>query len=327
MAPKPSPNPSGAQPWYLLIHQLPPEPLYLRAKIRQRLSRVGAVALKNAVYVLPRRDECLEDFEWIAGEALSGGGEAYVCEARFLGKTTDEALVARFRSERDADYAALAETLGAPAPGEGTAARMARARARFSEIVAIDFFGAPGRRRVEDLLKKLEKEGNRTAPVRGSRSAGWKGKVWVTRPGVKVDRIATAWLVRRFLDAKARFRFADPGLPRRSGELSFDMVGGDFTHEGDRCTFETLLARTGLRDQGLSAIAEIVHDIDVKDGKFARPEAAGVARMLEGLLAAHPGDNARLERGRALFDGLYASFGANEPAAPRRRPRGSRTPA
>src|SRR2546428_11905029 len=108
---KPPTRPAGRGPggdqWYLLIHQLPPEPLYLRAKIRQRLTRIGAVALKNAVYVLPRREECLEDFQWIVEEAVAGGGEAYVCEAEFLEGKTEQALVDQFRAERNADYAAL----------------------------------------------------------------------------------------------------------------------------------------------------------------------------------------------------------------------------
>jgi hypothetical protein len=130
----------------------------------------------------------------------------------------------------------------------------------------------------------------------------------VTRRGIHVDRIASAWLIRRFLDPKARFRFIDPKEPRRSGELTFDMVGGDFTHEGDRCTFETMIARTGLADRALTQIAEIVHDIDLKDEKFGRSEAAGIERLLTGLVLANSADEARLDRGCVLFDELYQSF-------------------
>ena len=149
-------------------------------------------------------------------------------------------------------------------------------------------------------------------PTRVTRAAGrLRGRVWVTRRGVKVDRIASAWFVRRFVDAGARFRFVDPesAVPR-AGELRFDMTGGDFTHEGDLCTFEVLLARAGPKDAALAAVAEIVHDIDLKDSKFSRPETAGVRQLVEGIVAAHPKDDDRLARGFALFDDLHASFRA-----------------
>ena len=131
---------------------------------------------------------------------------------------------------------------------------------------------------------------------------------WITREHVKVDRVACPWLIRRFIDARARFRFTDGREPRKPGELTFDMVGGDFTHEGDRCTFETLAARVGIGDPAVREIAEIVHDIDLKDGKFGRPEAAGLQRLLTGLVLAHPDDTGRLKRGLGLFDELYRTF-------------------
>jgi hypothetical protein len=310
------------QSWYLLIHQLPPEPLYLRAKIRQRLSSVGAVALKNAVYALPRREDCLEDLEWIAQECVSGGGEAHVCEASFREHRTDEALVARFREERNADYETLAETLRVPEATDDPAARLARARKRLEEIGRIDFFAASGQSRVQRLLRSLESDARRrAAPAPDSRRSDLSGKTWATRRGIHIDRIASAWLVRRFLDPKARFRFIDAGDPRRKGELRFDMVEGDFTHEGDLCTFETLLARTGIRDRALSEIAEIIHDIDLKDSKFGRAEAAGIERLVTGLVLGNSKDEARLARGLILFDELYQSFRKRAPVLTKEGPK------
>ncbi|MGH9367381.1 MAG: chromate resistance protein ChrB domain-containing protein [Thermoanaerobaculia bacterium] len=307
--------------WYLLIHQIPPEPLYLRAKVRQRLARVGAVPLKNAVYILPLSEDCLEDLQWIAEETVAGGGEAYVCAAEFTDGRTDEAIVGRFRRERDAEYEALSQALrepirkarrggGAKPPEEDLPALLSRARRRFDDIARLDFFEASGRGPAQRLLRELERLARRPAapPTPGEKAAGPAGRTWTTRRGVQVDRIASAWLIRRFVDPKARFRFVDQGEPPREGELRFDIVGGDFTHEADRCTFETLLARAGLDDPALVPVAQIVHDIDLKDGKFARPEARGVEQLLAGLLATHPGDEERLDRGFALFDELYASF-------------------
>lgn len=310
-------SPAGRRTWYLLIHQVPPKPLYLRAKIRQRLERVGAVPLKQAVYALPRIEDCLEDLQWISEQVVAGGGEAHICEAAFPDKRTDVALVQRFRAERDRDFRELRRALSRARRSEvDSPERLARARKRFDEIAKIDFFQAKGRQEAEMKLRQLER---RVRPVGASakpKPRNLTGRTWVTRRGVKVDRIASAWFIRRFLDAKARFRFVDAKADHsRAGELRFDTVGGDFTHEGDRCTFETLLARTRVRDPALRGVAEIVHDIDIKDGKFGRPEAAGIEQVLAGLLKSTAEDEGRLRRGFALFDELYLSFQGGAPAS------------
>ena len=302
--------------WYVLVHQIPPSPPYLRAKIGQRLARVGALPIKNSVYLLPFKPDCLEDFQWIAKEAEAGGGEAVVLEARFTASGEAEAAVRRFQAARQAEYRALTAELRALArPGgsaEAAAGTLGRLRRRLEEIRQIDFFTALARKEAETMMQKVEdKLSRRGGSDRTDRRSprDLVGRTWVTRRGVKVDRIASAWLVRRFVDPRARFRFVDPkDAVRRAGELRFDMVDGDFTHEGERSTFETLVLRAGIKDRAVSKIAEIVHDIDLKDGKYGRPETSGVHRMIEGIIAGHPGDEARVKRGAALFDDLYVSF-------------------
>ena len=324
--------------WYLLIHQVPQRPLYLRAKVRARLSRAGAVALKRAVYALPRRPDLLPRLREIAAEVASGGGEAYVCEADLVGRGVKEALVATFRRIRQADYEALAARLrqwagrlrvlrGAAPLGPALRARLTTAKARLEEIRRIDFFDARGRGEAEaalaELALRLEARRPQAGTKAGHRKGDLIGRTWVTRRGVLVDRIASAWFVRRFLDPRARFRFIDPLAEEvRPGEIRFDMPGGEFTHEDDRCTLETLIARTAVRDPALARVAEIVHDIDIKDGKFGRPESRGVERLLVGLLRANPEDEARLARGFALMDDLYRSF-AREGRASSTRPGGA----
>lgn len=135
------------------------------------------------------------------------------------------------------------------------------------------------------------------------------GATWVTRQGVFIDRIASAWLIRRFIDARATFKFVPArGYKPRPGELRFDMYQGEYTHVGDRCTFETLLAEFTLRDRALAAIGEIVHDIDCKDDKYGRAEAAGVRAVIEGIAHATDDDLERVERGALVFDGLYTQL-------------------
>ena len=305
--------------WLILVHRIPPRPLYLRAKIRQRLANVGAVAVKNAVYLLPHGAEALEDLQWIAQEIEAGGGDAHLFEGDFVADVAAEAAIAQFRQTRDADYEAIAadahaamkEARSAAAAGELAAAHERLSR-RLEEVRRIDFFDAPAREKtdeamaaIEARLKRDRKEETRMLKA----NPELRGKTWVTRPGVKIDRMASAWFIRRFVDPKARFRFADEKSQPREGELRFDMVGGDFTHEADRCTFETLVRRVGLPDKGVRAIAEIVHDLDLKDSKYERAEAAGVRIMLEGLMARTDDDDERIERALPLFDDLHEALG------------------
>jgi hypothetical protein len=306
--------------WLILVHRIPPRPLYLRAKMRQRLADAGAVAVKNAVYLLPAdAPEALEDLQWIAQEIVSGGGDAHLFEGDFVDGVAHEAAVAQFRAARDEDYDAIAADAHAAmkaARSAAAAAELASAHARLArrleEVRALDFFKAPRRAAAEEALKKiaarLEKDRKEETRMT-SANPEWRGKTWVTRPGVKVDRMASAWFIRRFIDPKARFRFADPSSPKRDEEIRFDMAGGDFTHEGDRCTFETLIARAGLPDKAVRAIGEIVHDLDLKDKKFGRPEASGMRTLLDGLMARCPTDEERIDRALAIFDDLHEALG------------------
>ena len=316
--------------WLLLVHQLPSSPAYLRVKVWRRLQRIGAVALRGAVYVLPLGDQTLEDFQWLAREIAGDGGDVAVCEARFVAGATDAEVEAMFRAARDADYAALATDVRALArrfkkrPPDGAADAIAALRARKAEIVAIDFFGATGREAVAGLLAELERRLGGGAPARTVRARDYQRRVWVTRAGIQVDRIASAWLIRRFIDPSARFRFvAARDYVHASGELRFDMSDGEFTHEGEWCSFETLVHRFGLADRGLHEIAEVIHDIDLKDDRFGRAEAPGLAQMLSGIAGATTDDDERLARGSLLLDALYTSFASRTARTARRtrRPR------
>ncbi len=314
--------------WLLLIHQLPPKPDYFRVKIWRRLQRIGAVAIKNSVYVLPYTEQASEDFQWVRRDIVAGGGEASVCQAAFVDGLSDGQIETLFRGQRDVEYAELAraaDELVRERGGEpGDVARLER---RLAEIVALDHFGGSGRRAAEAALERARE---RRAPARRARIAAVaprsaRGRTWVTRGGVHVDRIASAWLIHRFIDPAARFRFVAAGEHRpATGELRFDMFDAEFTHDGDRCSFETLVARFGLADPALAAIGELVHDIDCKDGKFGRSETAGFERLIGGIVRRHASDAARLERGAAVLDDLYEAFGGGGSPRPPRPARARR---
>jgi hypothetical protein len=241
---------SSQPPWLLLMHRLPPEPAYLRVKVRRRLLKVGALLVKNSVYVLPWSEEALEDLQWISREIRAEGGEAIVCEASFVGGVSNAELAAEFRQR-------VAEPTG-DATGE------------------------------EPL---------------------GTGRTWVTRRDVFVDRIASAWLIRRFIDPDATFRFVPSrGHVPGAGELRFDMFDGEYTHEGDACTFEVLARRFVPKDRAIRAIGELVHDIDCKDDKFGRPETAGIAGLMRGIARGTDDDVERIARGSAILDDLYTQF-------------------
>ncbi|HEX6314857.1 MAG TPA: chromate resistance protein ChrB domain-containing protein [Gemmatimonadaceae bacterium] len=290
--------------WLVLIHSLPPKPDYLRVKVRRKLQRIGAIALKNSVYVLPRLDEALEDFQWLRREIVSDGGEAMLLDADFLEGVPIGTLEQMARDERDVEYRALVEAARAlTTPSEGDVARLRR---QLAEIVRRDHFGSSGRDEAEFALNSLSPPAERAefAPATPP-----KGAVWVTRSGVKIDRIASAWLIGKWIDPHAVFRFVAGGnADTPEGEIRFDMFEGGFTHIGDRCTFEVLIDHFGIHDRAVAAIAEIVHDVDCKDAKFGRPEAEGIAALINGIATTVPDDAERLRVGGMLFDQLYASL-------------------
>jgi len=311
--------------WLMLIHQLPAKPAYARVKVWRRLQALGAVTVKGSVYALPANPETREDFAWLAKEIVESDGEALVCEATLVEGLSNAELQALFDAARDEDYAKIAAEareaglrLSNETPDNVLAeitGQAARLRKQLDAIVAIDFFGAEGRATAEGLVSGLEaalKQGDEIvtdSKTSVSPAGALKDRVWVTRQGVQVDRIASAWLIRRFIDPGARFKFVPgTGYAPQPGELRFDMFEGEFTHRGDRCTFEVLLGHAGIADAALTAIGEIIHDIDLKDDKYGREEVAGVRSLIAGIAASSADDEQRLARGSVLLDDLHRSF-------------------
>jgi hypothetical protein len=300
--------------WLLLLHQIPPTPAYSRAKILRRLSQVGALPLKNSAYLLPYNDDTLEDCRWISEEIAGVGGKAWLFRAETLAGMTPAELVNAFRELRAEDYRSLIEDargeLGAIAAGKPEAiparARLVR---RFEELRQIDFFEASGRAVLVEIMNEIESKLATILPGAGAASLP-PNRIWITRKGVKVDRIGSAWLIRRFIDPQAEIRFVAPDRYQwRDNEVRFDMFEGEYTHRGELCTFEVLTGEHRPDDPALQAVAEIVHDIDLKDSRYQRPATVGFAKILEGLCLRTADDETRIERGSVLFESLYASFG------------------
>ena len=318
------PSRSPGQRWLLLVHTLPTRPSNLRVRTWRRLQQLGALPLKQAAYVLPDSPATREDFQWLKAEIEAARGEASVFTAEAVDAVSDAALVEEFRASSEGAYQALernAARLLKHVPRHGRVVRdttsqrraVQRVRERLATIERIDFFGAPGRNAIETTLQQIDERLNpqpSASPARRSVASrdGYQGRLWVTRPRPGVDRMASAWLIKRFVDADARFDFVTDHAAAPPGSLAFDMVGVEYTHRGDRCTFEVLCDAFGLREAALSRVAEVVHDLDLKDERYGAPETATLGVVIDGLQLAHRDDHRLLAGGSGLFEALYQSF-------------------
>jgi len=338
-------NVEKKEDWLLLVHQLPPKPTNLRVRAWRKLQKLGAVAIKNSVYVLPFNDKTYEDFQWLKQEIESSGGEATVFRAGAVEGATDDEIRAAFREARDEEYSAVAGELdglsgaireqkrgGHLSVGRirSHEADLDRLHKELERIISTDFFRASGRgpalTAYERCRKSLLASQNRKQKVEAAalvspgsvQLAQFQGRRWVTRKNLFIDRLASIWLIKRFVDKRPRFSFVSDGEAVEGG-IAFDMYGAEFTHEGEDCTFETMIKRCGLSaDKALCAIAEIVHDIDLKDNKFNRLEAAGLSAIIGGLAALLKDDRKLAWQCGPIFDGLYELLGKGEGEAKER---------
>jgi hypothetical protein len=321
--------------WILLIHQLPPKPTNLRVRIWRKLQKVGAVAIKNSVYVLPATEETYEHFQWLKQEIESAGGEATVFRAASVEGTTDEEIIAAFRKARDDEFAAVSaqfdgltaairEHSGAKQLSAGRLAaheaEIDKLHVELERIAANDFFNAPGRATAFSAYERCQKalravQGPTVKSALSRKKSGtldvskYQGQRWVTRQNLHIDRLASAWLIKQFIDKSPRFYFVADG-ETVEGAIPFDMFGAEFTHHGEDCTFETMLKQFALTEsKGLRELAEIVHDIDLRDDKFHRLEAAGLNAIIDGLSKVLRDDRKLLQQTGMVFDGLYALRG------------------
>lgn len=320
------------QDWILLIHQLPPKPTNLRVRVWRKLQKVGAVAIKNSVYVLPATEETHEHFQWLKQEIESTGGEASVFRAGSVEGATDEEIIAAFRKARDDEFAGVAaqfdgltgaireQSRGKHLSAGRLSAHEAeidKSHAELERIAANDFFNASLRatafsayERCQKAIRAAQGPTGKAALSQKKRGtldiAKYQGQRWVTRRNLHIDRLASAWLIKQFIDKSPRFYFVADG-ETVEGAIPFDMFGAEFTHHGEDCTFETLLKQFALTEsKGLSELAEIVHDIDLKDDKFHRLEAAGLNAIIDGLSKVLRDDRKLLQQTNMVFDGLYA---------------------
>ena len=307
--------------WLTLLMTLPPTPTRHRVGVWRKLQRMGAVRLRGAGWILPETPETTELFQWLVQEIQSFRGEVTLLRVDRVETMKDEELAGLFHKARGVEYQAVVrgcrEVLGLVdrhrASHRGSVAplrsKLDGLKRELDRIDSIDYLKAPMGQRARTLwettAKRLRALESGPTVARGRPGAlPPRGSTWVTRPRPHIDRIASAWLIKRFCDPDAVFAFADAADAARKG-IPFDVLGAEFGHHGEDCTFETLVKRFKVKDRRVKLIAEIVHEADLHDGKFTRDESTGVDLAIRGLAEATSDDHDLLERGTALFDGLY----------------------
>src|SRR3984893_12433778 len=294
-------------PWLLLAFSLPRKGASLRVSVWRKLQRYGSLPLGNSGYLLPNRPGNREKFEWLATTIRGSNGEASVLEVQAIDNCSGPQLMKRFSDARSQDYRTLLKVLRSD--GARSPAHIARLRQRFQDVVSIDFFGSQLREQVEKTLAAMQdpKPQLTTAETGKISRFTYRSRKWVTRSRPGVDRIMSAWLIRKFIDPKARFVFANEN-DKPSGAVPFDMYEGGFGHRGEDCTFETLTKAFRIRDKRVSVMGQIVHDADLFDEKFGRKEGFGVDEVMKGWARQNLSDEELLERGMQLAEGLYQSL-------------------
>jgi hypothetical protein len=318
-----------AREWLLIFYSVPSHPVSNRMMIWRKLAKAGAVQLKGAVYILPATDEHEEFLQWLIGEVKTMGGDGAFVRSADIRSMDESDIRQLFLGQAEQEYRGFErkiETLerkvqsirkGAKqdenARLEVHAGKLAK---ELDNIQRRDFFsaalGLEMTKRMQLLKTAIRGIGGRGVEPTGSitpkAAADYQGRTWFTRKKPFIDRMASAWLIRRFVDSKAAFKFiseSDLAAVGGNAATTFDIRNGEFTHIGDLCTFEVLVQSFGIRDKAVRKISEIVHDLDVKDDKYGNPEATGVEEILMGIRKTAKNDADGLERGVAVFDMLY----------------------
>lgn len=297
-----------ASSWLLFLYSLPTRQNTARVAVWRKFKKLGAIQIKNSTYLLPDQPAQYEHFQWLAQQVRDYGGDATLVRAQEIAGMPTEKLVALFNRERDREFGEVKKRLQdflsrrKRLSSEDAASELERLTRQFREISEVDFFQSARGQEVQMLLRRSE--GSALKKLSRLDPKNYRGKTWATRPRPEIDRVGSAWLIRKFIDPEANFAFsAKP--PAKSKAIPFDMVDVEFSHHGDRCTFETLVQRFAIGDKAVRIIAEMIHDADLEDEKFQRTECVGIDRVLKGWGKSGMTNEEIILHGLKCFDGLY----------------------
>lgn len=323
-----------AKGWLLFFYSVPSKPVSNRMRVWRKLMKAGAIHLKGAVYILPFTEDHYELLQWLVSEIAEMKGEVAFTRIEHIDTMKDSEIIALFDQQRASDYRTvekavddLERRLGSIRQGGKAqnikvfSEQFARINKDFEDVKKVDFFSSKEGDALNQRIKRVNAELKKVSgtdtkkesrpPISPRTIDAYQGKVWVTRTKPFIDRMASAWLIRRFIDKSAAFDFIGENNINDAGRnsVTFDMQGGEFTHVGDLCTFEVLFKSFGLKDNTVKKMAEIVHDLDTKDDKFRSAEAKGLEDILEGIRKTAKDDRDALEKGMQVFEMFYMSKG------------------
>lgn len=306
--------------WLLLLYTLPAAKTSGRVSLWRKLKKIGAYPLKTSAYVLPDEPAHLERFQWLAQQVRDDGGEATLARVSTIEGLSNDDLARLFNEARAADYAEVADAISELIAAsrrkvsEDFPEALARLQRQYQDLRAIDYFGCPAAHDVELLLQRAAalREPKRKGPAGETLDRKrFQRRSWLTRPRPEIDRVGSAWLIHKFIDPQATFVFA-PNPSAYPEAIPYDMMDVEFTHHGDACTFETLLKRFAIADPAARRIGEMIHDADIEDGKYQRPECIGLDLLFKGWARLGESDAEILNKGFACFDALYAALRKGE---------------
>jgi len=296
-------------PWLLLLYSLPAHRSTERVAVWRRFKKIGALQLATSTYLLPDQPAHHEHFQWLTKLIRDSGGDATLVRVREIEGLPNERLVEMFNNARDKEYAVIGKALRKLDRGKKRRADVVdgldQLTRQFRDMRAIDFFNSSRAQDIEMQLRNIEQTGRSKGVLPKIDPKNYRGRTWLTRPRPEIDRVGSAWLIRRFIDPEAQFAFANR-VSAQPGAVSFDMLDAEFSHVGEDCTFETLTKRFAIRDKAVQKIGEMIHDADLEDDKFHRVECVGIDRVLKGWAREAVPDDEILRRGFECFDALYA---------------------
>lgn len=303
--------------WLSLITTLPTENATLRQRAWRALKASGAAVLRDGVYLMPERDDCRTTLDGLAADVREGGGSAHVLRVE---EPIEAGFIAMFDRSNEfatllSEIAQVRQVLSADTV-QDVLRQVRKLRKSFANLAEIDFFPGEAQRQADSALHELEIACARTlspdepqvmeGEISRRQTSDYQGRIWATRQRPWVDRLASAWLIRRFIDPQARVIWLATPADCPADALGFDFDGAMFSHVGSRVTFEVLATSFALELPALARLGLLVHYLDV--GGVQPPEAACIESVLAGMRERITDDDQLLTVASGVFDGLLASF-------------------
>jgi hypothetical protein len=301
--------------WLLMFYSMPSKPERNRLRIYRRLQKEGTLSLKDGVHLLPYSDDRYELLQWLSQEVKTLDGEMHFVTIEKIQRLENSEIITLFKNQANESYSKIEEKLTSfhinKDKEHESRATLKKIIADFETLHTIDFFGSSKGMKLKKALQAIQTSFEPTIQksiIPLCNPADFQQKTWQTRPKPFVDRMASAWLIRTFIDPKAQFIFDSMIDETQENIITYDMERATFTHIGDLCTFEVLLHTFSISDDGVRHLAKIIHNLDLNDEKYSTPEAQGIKLILSSIRNSGCDDGEMLKKSDEIFEYLYQTL-------------------